>query len=258
MSMRVWAATLCALALSFVCGVARAGTVTVWHAYRGAEEQALAQVSARYEAAHPATHIELLGIPYEAYAAKLEAAVPRGNGPDLFIQAHQWIGPYAEEHLALPAGEAFPEDDVAAFDAVSVRAVTSGGVRWAVPLANKCLALYVNDALLRSTPLTLEGIAALRDTLPKGVYPVGYRVTNAYDLAPMFHALGGRLLDDHDRFAFDSPAAVRTLELARGLIAEGAVPEEPSGALVRQLFISGHAATVIDGPWLAADLGGVV
>src|SRR5262249_38695158 len=42
---------------------------------------------------------------------------------------------------------------------------------------------------------------------------------------------------------------------ARELTVNGIVPEEPSGDLVKQLFLSKRAATVISGPWLASDLG---
>ncbi|HEY6459839.1 MAG TPA: sugar ABC transporter permease, partial [Polyangiaceae bacterium] len=40
----------------------------------------------------------------------------------------------------------------------------------------------------------------------------------------------------------------------RELTLHKVIPVEPSGALVKQLFASGRAATAIDGPWLAADV----
>ena len=48
------------------------------------------------------------------------------------------------------------------------------GVRYAVPLARKCLALFVNADLLPETPPTLEGITALKGALPPDVYPLVY------------------------------------------------------------------------------------
>ncbi len=232
---------------------ALAETVTLWHSYRGTEEAALVDLAKAYERAHPGTTVEVLGIPFEAYAAKLEAAIPRAHGPDVFIQAQQWIGAYVAEGLIAPAGDAFPDGDIAAFDPVSVHAVTSSGTRYAVPLADKCVALYVNDALVPSTPETLEGLLAL--PMRPGVYPLAYQVNNAYYHAPLLHAFGGRLLDDEGHFAFTGEAAARSLEFARGLVVSGKVPDEASGALVKELFVSGRAAAVIDGPWLAADLG---
>ncbi len=249
----------CAALIGLTCllfgGAAHADTVTLWHAYRGDEEKALETIVHLYERVHPGTQVDLLAIPYEAFAAKLEAAIPRGNGPDVFLQAHQWIGAYVEEHLVAPAGDAFPDADVARFDDVSVRAVTLEGRRYAVPLADKCVALYVNDRLVPKTPETFEGIVALEPSLPKGTYPIVFRTTNAYDDASVFHAFGARMLDDEGRFALASDEAARALDFIAKLTAKGVLPEEPSGALVRQLFVSQRAAAVLDGPWLAADLG---
>src|SRR5579859_1731189 len=188
---------------------ARADSIVVWHSYRGAEEAALAQVARRYELSHAGVTIELLAIPYEAYASKLEAAIPHAHGPDLFIQAHQWIGPYLDEGLVVPLGDAFPVEDVSGFDPVAVRAVTSGAERYAVPLASKCVALYVNDRLVPDVPRTLEGITDLR--LPSGVYPLAYQAQNAYYHSPLLAAFGGRLLDASNRFAFVGDAAARSL-----------------------------------------------
>ena len=149
-----------------------------------------------------------------------------------------------------------PDEDVGAFDDVSVRAVTFGGARYAVPLANKCIALFVNDRLVARTPDTLEGIAALQPSLPPGVYALAYNAMNAYYHAPFLHAFGGRMLDN-GRFAFVGDEAARSLDFVHTLLQSGATPEEPGGALVKQLFAEGRAAVVIDGPWLAADLGDV-
>jgi arabinogalactan oligomer / maltooligosaccharide transport system permease protein len=241
--------------LLFVSPASAAEPIVLWHSYRGDEERALELLARTYEKAHPGVSIDVLAVPFEAYAAKLEAAIPRAHGPDLFIQAHQWIGPYLDEHLVVPIGDALPDEDVPAFDAASMRAVTSNGVRYAVPLANKSLALYVNSALLLTTPPSIEALAAMRRTLPEGVYPLAYRATNSYYHAPFLHAFGGRLVEERGGFAFFGAEAAASLAFVRDLMREGAVPLEPSGALAKELFVEGRAAAAIDGPWLAAELG---
>jgi arabinogalactan oligomer/maltooligosaccharide transport system permease protein len=234
---------------------AQADPIVLWHSYRGDEERALEQLARTYEQEHPGVSIDILAVPFEAYASKLEAAIPRAHGPDLFIQAHQWIGPYIDEHLTANAGDALPDEDAALFDPASLRAVTWGGVRYAVPLAEKSLALYVNSALLPTTPASIEALAALRSSLPKGVYPLAYRAVNSYYHAPFLHAFGGAFLDAEGKFAFVGANAEASLVFVRDLMREGTVPLEPSGALAKQLFLEGRAAAVIDGPWLASELG---
>jgi arabinogalactan oligomer/maltooligosaccharide transport system permease protein len=229
--------------------------IVLWHSYRGDEERAVERLAKDYERAHPGVSIDVLAVPFEAYASKLEAAIPRAHGPDLFIQAHQWLGPYLDEKLIVPAGDALPDDDVAGFDPVSIEAVTWDHVRYAVPLADKSVALYVNTKLLPQSPLSIEALAAMRTSLPKGVYPLAYRANNYYYHAPFLHAFGGRLLSEDGSFGFVGDDAVQSLVFVRDLLREGAVPLEPSAALAKQLFLEGRAAAVIDGPWLASEIG---
>jgi arabinogalactan oligomer/maltooligosaccharide transport system permease protein len=230
------------------------GHVTLWHAYRGDEERALVEVTRAYERSHPGVTVELLAIPFDAYASKLSSSVPHAHGPDLFIEAHERLGSYLREGIVAPAGDAVTDADAADYDEVALRAVSAGGVRYAVPLGSKCLALFVNEAFFPETPATLEELVGARSRLPEGVYPLAYDTTSAFFHAPFLHAFGGAMLDAEDRFAFHGPEAARSLVFVRGLLVAKDIPEEPSGALITQLFASGHAAAVINGPWFVGDL----
>ena len=228
--------------------------VELWHSYRGDEERALVLLVQRYERDHPGITVDLLAIPFEAYSAKLLAAIPHAHGPDLFIETHERLGVYRRDGLVAPIGSAFPDADVATYDATAVRAITLDGVRYGVPLSSKCLALFVNEDLLAKTPATMEEIAALEPRLPPGAYPLVYDTTTAFFHAPFLHAFGGAMLGEDGHFAFFGEPVARSLDFVRGLVTSHAVPEEPSSALVAQLFANGHAATAIEGPWLVGDL----
>lgn len=234
----------------FVSRGARADEVIgLWHAYRGDEKTALEQVIRAFEAKHPGVRVELLQVPHDAYASKLTAAAPRGHGPHLFIDSHERIGDLVERGVVAP----FPKGADGEFPAVAVEALRDQTKVWGLPLAFKCVALYVNEDLVPEVPATLEGLVAL--PLPKGVFPLAYEVDKMYFHAPLLHAFGGRQLGDNDGFGFDSEAGARSLDLVAKLVHDGAVPDEASGAIVTELFKSGKAATVMSGPWLASDLG---
>jgi arabinogalactan oligomer/maltooligosaccharide transport system permease protein len=224
-----------------------ARTVVLWHAYRGDEEKALEQVARDYEKAHPGVRVEMLAVPFEAYLSKLEAAAPRGHGPDVFIDAHTRLGAYRQAKVTaeIPPGVV----DASAYDASSIDAVGAYGV----PLSTKCVALYVNDALLPDPPKTLDALEHAK--LPPGVFPLAYEADVAYYHAPLLAAFGGRILGDDGSFAFDGEAGVLSLQRLQRMSREHVIPEEPNGPLVTQLFVSGKAASVINGPWLRADLG---
>lgn len=229
--------------------------VVLWHPYRGAEQKALETIAKRF-ADERHVEITVLAVPNEAYAAKLEAAIPRGNGPDVFVSPHERLGSYLSNTLVSPTGDAFPDEDVARYEPVTVEAVTDRNVRYAVPLASKCLALYVDTRKLPAAPASLEELEATKGKLGPGVFPLAYEAQSAYFHAPLLHAFGGRLFDG-STFAMVGPEAEAAAEKARTLTTSGVIPEEPSGDLVKQLFLSGKAAAVISGPWLAGELAGV-
>jgi arabinogalactan oligomer / maltooligosaccharide transport system permease protein len=228
-------------------------SIVLWHSYRGEEERTLVALAKTYEKER-GIHVELLALPFDAYTAKLVAAVPRAHGPDVFIDAHERLGIYRQEGVVAPVGDALPDADLTSFDATSIRAVTVDNVRYGVPFASKCLALYVNDALVPADPGSLEDIVALRASLPPDAYPLAYEAENPYHHAAILSGFGGALLTPSEQYGFVGPAAAMSIELVRDLTTRHVIPSEPNGALVEQLFASGRAATAIDGPWLAAEL----
>ena len=226
--------------------------IVFWHAYRGDEEVALQKLVKDYETEHK-VRIELLSVPFDAYAAKLEAAIPHAHGPDAFIDAHERLGTHLQNQLVAPIGDALPDADVASFEPVSVKAVTVDNVRYAVPLSEKCIALYVNSELVPKTPRTIEELVAI--PVAKGSYPIVYEAGTPYFHAPFLSAFGASMLAPDGQFGMIGPGAEDSLRLVAGWQKNGILPEEPSGALVKQLFSSGHANAAISGPWLAGDLG---
>ncbi|KIG16538.1 Maltose/maltodextrin ABC transporter, permease protein MalF [Enhygromyxa salina] len=251
--LRAWTAPVIALlAVVLLSTLAHAEQpIRLWHAYRGAEQQALEQIVAGFDG-----RVELLAVPYDAFASKLESTVPLGKGPHVYIDAHERLGDYAERGIV--AGVPF-ELEPGAYASKTVAAVTINGQLLAVPLSQKCLALYINTDLVGTAPTTLEEIAALAPALPAGSFALAYEARGAYAHAAVLAAFGGALLDvETNDFGFEGPAAARSLEFVASLISTGVVPEDADGALVTNLFAAGQAATAISGPWLAADLGDAV
>lgn len=226
--------------------------VVVWHPYRGAEQKAIEQIAAQFSVERHVA-VTLLAIPYGAYLSKLEAAIPRGNGPDIFLGPHNRLGEYRMHRLVAPVGDAFPDSDLDKYEAAATAAITHDGKRWAVPLATKSLALYVNLDLLPVSPRSIEALASTKGGLQEGVWPLAYEAQSAFYHAAFLHAYGGRLFD-HETFAMVGAEAERSLDKVHELTERRVIPEEPSGDLVKQLFASGKAAAVISGPWLASDL----
>ena len=78
-------------------------TVVVWTSNRGEGKTALETLVDRFNGSSVDVQIELLAIPSKAYKSRLQAAIPRGNGPDLFIEAHELVGEWSKNRLLVPA-----------------------------------------------------------------------------------------------------------------------------------------------------------
>ena len=220
----------------------------LWHAYRGQEEAALEAAVDAWDEAHPDVVVLTLSIPPDALKTKFEAAGPRGNGPDLLISAHERVGAWAGASLIAP----WPSDG-AGLHPAALEALRHGGSLYGLPLATKSLALFVNTALVPVVPRSTDEIAALAGALPPGVYPLAYQATDAYFHAPWMHGFGGGV-QDAGQLRLDRPENAAALGFARGMLEAGLLPEEPTGALVTQLFNEGLAATVINGPWFLGEI----
>ena len=70
--------------------------IVLWHAYNGDERMALEVTGAAWNTAHPDRELTLVAVPYDAFADKLSSAIPRGNGPDLFIYPPDRVGDWAD------------------------------------------------------------------------------------------------------------------------------------------------------------------
>lgn len=250
--LRAFLAALCVFLLA--PQAARADRLILWHAWRGDEQRALDEILTRFRAEHPGTELEVLAVPYDAYASKLESAIPHGHGPDVFIDAHERVASYRDRQLIAPLVEPGAAE---AYDASALRAFTVGDALYGLPLSTKCAALYLNTDRWTSAdpPASLEAIEALAGTLPSGVWPLVYEAQSAYFHAGLAHAYGAGLLNDRGEYIFVGDGAERSLAHVLRLIDHHVVPDETSGALVSQLFASGQAVTAISGPWLASELG---
>ena len=225
--------------------------VTVWHAYRGEERAAVEAALEAYSAVDPSVRVVPLAIPYEGFFSKLEAAAPRGNGPDLFLAAHERIGAWQGTGLVrpLPAGQELTD-----LHPSTVQAMTWQGQLYGLPLAYKCLALFVNTALVPTPPRTTQELEALLPALTgQGRYGLAYVHTDAYFHAPWMHGFGGGVFQD-EAVTLDQPGNALAMAWVVDLQDRGLLPEEPTSALVTELFNQGRAAMVISGPWFLGEV----
>lgn len=236
--MNIWAAWM------LCTGLASAETLTVWHATRDAERAGLEEA---FEAwSETSGHeVRTVALPFGAFASKIETAIPRDNGPDLFIGAHDALGKWTDMGLLAPV-----TTDGSGYRKVTVDALTLNGQRWGEPLATKSLVLFYDPTRIDTPPATTDAMLALAKThTGDGRYGLGLQAAEAYFHAPWMHAFGASALTD-GAVTLDTPEQVQALAFTRHVaIDSGTVPPQPTGELIGRLYGEGQLAMVVSGPW---------
>ena len=228
----------------------------LWHAYRGAEEEALKEAIARWNAARPEDPVKVLMVPPNGYASKLSNGIPRDNGPDVFIMAHERIGEWSASGLLEP----WPQEQApwAQYHPTTVQALEYKGARYGVPLAYKSLVLFYNTRLIAQAPQTTDELLALaRQHTDHGQrrYGLVYDGADFFMHVPWLTGFGGEIFDAAGELALATPQVAASYQFARDLVTkERVVPEDASPALVSQLFNEQRAALAINGPWFMGEL----
>jgi maltose-binding protein MalE len=246
---------LAVLTLLVACSAPRDPGIVLWHSYTGIERDALEASAVRWNQAHPNTPVVLVGVPHDAFADKISSAVPRGNGPDLFIYAHDRIGDWADAGVIEPIE--FWVDDARAdrFDNRVLGEMAYHGSLWGLPLAVKSLALFYRTDLVATPPRTTDELVAMAPALrAHGAYALAYTNVDLYGHAPWLFGFGGRIFDAQGKLALASPEAAAAMTFARTLVRDEVVPADQSDPQVASLFDAGNAAMVLSGPWFIADI----
>ncbi|HZJ53530.1 MAG TPA: extracellular solute-binding protein, partial [Myxococcaceae bacterium] len=117
-------------------GAAAQAKLVVWHSYRGGEKSAFEKVVGAFNA-RPDTKIKVdaLAVPFDAFADKISAAVPRGKGPDIFIYAQDRMGGWVEAGNTVEPIDFYVDDALKGrFIPTTVEALTYRGNLYGLPL----------------------------------------------------------------------------------------------------------------------------
>lgn len=232
-------------------------TIVLWHSYREAEQTALDQSVQRFNATHRDIQVQALQIPHEAYADKITTAIPRDNGPDLFIFAHDRIGAWAEADIIEPVSEWASTEHLQQYEKSTVLALVYKKALYGLPLAFKSILLFYNKDLVPTPPATDEDLLRIARDLADPAqrrYGLVYENTQLYFTAPFIHGFGGRVMDMDGNVRIGSPESARGLAFCRDLIQQRLVPDDVNSNLVTTLFNTGRAGMVINGPWFRGEI----
>jgi arabinogalactan oligomer/maltooligosaccharide transport system substrate-binding protein len=252
--------TLGALALSLVLPLSALAQkeVVVWPGYRGGEKAAFEKVVDEFNKANAGKiKVSTLAVPYDAFADKITAAVPRGKGPDVFIFAQDRLGGWiAAGNTVEPLDFLLDAPTKGRYLKATLDAMTYQGTIYGLPLNFKTTTLIYNKKLVPVPPKTtaeMEAMAKRLTNAAAGKFGLAYWYSDFYYHSALMNGYGGGVFGGR-KPVVNSAQNVASLNLLLKWINAGFMPAEPSTALITTLFNTGKAAMVISGPWFLGEV----
>jgi len=249
------------LGLTDAAWASRPGVLTIWADVTRAP--ILADLSLAFTAEF-GIPVEVHEVPFGDIRARLGVAAPAGEGPDILIGPHDWIGEFIADGLLEPLH--FLEELRAQFVPVSLEAFSSGGVIWGLPYLTEAVGLIYNRALVPVPPATypefIELARALTDP-EKGQFGflTNIPAPDPYHAFPFFTAFGGYIFGLDEEGVLDpcdiglaTEGAIRGGQLILELITAGIVPVGTDYAAMTGLFNDGKVGMILTGPWAVRDI----
>jgi len=233
--------------------------IVVWHAYRGGEKVAFEKVVNTYNASQNKIKVSSLAVPYDAFADKITAAVPRGKGPDVFIYAQDRLGGWVTAGNTIEPIDFYLDKKLTdRFIPSTMQAMTYRKTVYGLPLNYKVMTMIYNKALVKTPPKTtgeLVKVAKANTNEASGRFGLVYWYSNWYYHAPLFNGFGGGVFDAAGKPIVNHPGNVKSVDLLmRWATKDKILPAEPSTALITSLFNEGKAAIVFSGPWFLEEV----
>ncbi|WP_413452771.1 extracellular solute-binding protein [Georgenia phoenicis] len=238
---------------------AEGGSLTIW--VDDTREAAVAAAAEAFETDTGVT-VELVQKNFDDIRPDFLAQVPTGEGPDITVGAHDWLGELTANGVVAPVELG---DKAGEFEDVAVEAFTYEGQVYGLPYAIENIAIYRNTALVDETPATFDEMIAMGQA-SGAQYPFLVQITEVgdpYTMYPFQTSFGAPVFETNEDGSY-------TAELALGgengnAFAQWLAAQGQAGTLntsweydiVVEAFANGEAAYLLGGPWMLSSFEGV-
>ncbi|MBD3320378.1 MAG: extracellular solute-binding protein, partial [Chitinivibrionales bacterium] len=186
----------------------------------------------------------------------LKVAGPAGEGPDIIIGAHDWLGELVASGLLAPIELG---DKLEEFVPSAIQAFTYEGELYGMPYAIENLAFFRNPDLVPEVPADWDEVAQIAADLEEaGEVQNGYVLQEGdpYHFFPIQTAFGGYVFGQNedgtynaDDVGIDSEGSIAAATWLDTMVKEGHMEAGWDYDTVHAMFESGDAAMLITGPW---------
>lgn len=235
------------------------GSLTIWT--DETRQPAIEAAIPAFEEETGAT-VELVLKNFEDIRADFLAQVPTGEGPDITVGAHDWLGEMTTNGAVAPIELG---DKASEFEPVSIEAFTYDGQVYGLPYAIENIAIIRNTALADSTPGTWDEMIA-KGRAAGTTYPFLVQVGetgDGYTLYPLQTSFGAPVFTQADDGSYTSELALGGAPgtaFAQWLKAQadaGVLSTSMTYDIAVEAFSKGESPYILGGPWMLGSFEGL-
>jgi arabinogalactan oligomer / maltooligosaccharide transport system substrate-binding protein len=211
-------------------------------------------------------NVQVLEVPFDEIRDNLSVQGPAGEGPDIIIGAHDWLGELVSNGVVEPLdlGPAASE-----YSEVAVQAFTYDGQTYGLPYAIENIALIRNADLVPEAPATFEELEEIALGLQAdGTVTVPLAVqqdpADPFHNYPLFTAMGGYVFGQDedgsynaDDLGIDSEGGLAAAQKFADWSESGLISKDVSYDIMIDSFSSGQAPFAITGPWAVGEFSDI-
>lgn len=234
------------------------GTLTVW--VDDTRSGPVKEVAATFEADTGVT-VKLVQKDFGDIRDDFISQVPAGQGPDIIVGAHDWLGKLVQNGVVAPIELG---DKAGEFLDVAIDAMSYEGTLYGLPYSVENIALVRNNALVTDpTPDTFDALveqAKAAGTEHSVLIQQDETTGDPYHLYPLQTSFGAPVFGtdasgayDGTQIAMDNEGGTAFAAYIAKLAGEGVLKTTVSGDIAKEAFLQGKAPYMITGPWNTGD-----
>lgn len=253
-------------------------TITVWETYApstsvNSEFGAFNKSLAAFETAYPWITVDVQTHPFSSEQSDFTTASLANQAPDVIRVSNDWTGAFVAEGFLQPINSFVNSTFLSQYFNASIADYQYGGHLWGLPENINGIGLIYNKALVPTPPTTTDQLVSDAQSITKyssscQITTAGIVMANAggfesgYEWWPFLAGFGGSVFNASNptQPVINSSAAVASVEFLDGLVTNpngstgcnGVMPPSFDSTSALNMFTSGNAGMLIDGPW---DLG---
>lgn len=198
-------------------------------------------------------------IPFNDIRGQFVQTAPTGEGPDILIGAHDWLGELVTDSLLSPVDLSGMEED---FNPNAINAFTYNGEVYGVPYAVDNVAFFRNVDLVPEAPETWEDVREIAEALAEeDIYGYVIQQRDPWHSYSVVSAFGGYVFGFEEGVGYDacdvgldSEGTIEAYEYLGGLAEDGLMPLSLQQEAMWSLFTEGEAAMMLTGSWALETL----